>query len=97
MSKALSFYSEHVQVQVVAVIVPYLGYVVAWFARSLVLAEWALYGICIALAAVLTTAVGHRIAKKSKRARSSLDAFCVMFLLAFLTVLILSPLSFRRG
>jgi hypothetical protein len=96
MTRVLLFYYEHVRAQVLAVAVPYVGYVVAWFARSEALAEWTLYGILVTEVGILAAAVGHRFAKDRTKARSSLDAFCITFLLAFFTVLTLSPLSFRR-
>jgi prolipoprotein diacylglyceryltransferase len=96
MKKILAFYSEHVWIQVLAAAIPYTAYVIAWFAGSLPFLVLSFYGICITVTAILAVAIGHRIAKNGKKARLSLDAFCILFLLAFFTVLILSPLSFRR-
>jgi hypothetical protein len=96
MKKLLMFYSDDVRVQVLAVAIPYVGYVIGWFARSLELVGWSFYVMCVTVAAILAAAVRHRLVKNGKKARSSLDAFCITFLLVFLTVLILSPLSFRR-
>ncbi len=96
MKRILLFYYEHVRAQVLAAAVLYVGYVIAWFARSEALLEWSLYGILVTEVGILAAAVGHRFAKNRTKARSSLDAFCITFLLAFFTVLILSPMSFRR-
>jgi chromate transport protein ChrA len=55
------------------------------------------YGIAAAVTAILGVAVWHRTTKDKKRARSSLDAFCIMLLLAFFTVLLVCPImSFRN-
>jgi hypothetical protein len=96
MKNILASYFEHVPIQVIVPGIPYVSYIIAWFARSLLFVELSFYGICITVMAILAVAIRHRIAKNKKQARLSLDAFCIAFVLAFFTVLLLSPMSFRR-
>lgn len=95
MRTILVYYLEQTSVQSLAVVIPYVGYVIAWFARSLALIEWTFYGMVVTVAAILVASVRHRVAGNREKARLSLNVFCIMFLLTFVTVLVLSPLSFR--
>jgi hypothetical protein len=95
MKKLWIYYCNHALIEVLVAFVPYTVYVIAWFEQCFLIAGLSFYGIWVALTAILAASVKHRLAKDSKTARLSLDVFCVMFLLAFFTILVLSPLSFR--
>ena len=109
MRRILEAYFDHRRVQIAAVVLPYLGYTVTviWrfrldegdYANIVRLADVAglmFFGILIALAGILVAAVRHRRAGERKRARSSLDLFCVLFCLALFSILLLmNPMGFR--
>jgi H+/Cl- antiporter ClcA len=60
------------------------------------LAMFSFYAIFFALFGILTATVYQRLKKQPQKSRSSLIAFCILFLLVFITICgLMSPMGFR--
>jgi hypothetical protein len=109
MRKILGAYFDRAWVQVVAVALPYLGYIATVIARfRLDNADYAsimrladiaglmLLGIAVALGGILVAVIRHSRARERIRARSRLGLLCVLSCLALFSILLLlNPMVFR--